>query len=244
MAFTFLTSIPLGLKKGDIEKELVASIIFFPIVGLILGLVLFFFSMFLLSFLSNGIVASILIIVLMVLTGGLHLDGLADLCDGLAAGGSRERILSVMKDSRIGAFGVMGLVTLLILKYSLFFEVLSRGWLKAFLVMGLISRWTMVLSAFLGPYARKEGTARPFVGRISRTQCWVTSLLTISLALIIMKGLGLILFFISILLSLSFTHYLRFRIGGVTGDTLGAVNEITEVVVLLLFVLLFPHISW
>jgi adenosylcobinamide-GDP ribazoletransferase len=186
--------------------------------------------------LTPGPLAAVLLVISILLTGGLHLDGLADLCDGLAAGGNRERILSVMKDSRIGAFGVMGLVIALLLKYSLFLEVIRQGGLRSFLIMGVLSRWAMVLAAFSGRYARDEGTARPFIGHIRWPWFIGSTAITVGFAWMSFKGLGLLALLSVVLFSWFFLYYLQLKIGGLTGDALGALNEAIEVLVLLLFV--------
>lgn len=225
------------------EEELVRSVIYFPIMGLLIGALLVFLAQLFLPVLAIGVLAACLIILLIVITGGLHLDGWADLWDGLAAGGSRERILSVMKDSRIGAFGVMGLVTVLLLKYSLFVEIMAKGWLQSFLIMGLLSRWVMVLGATLGPYAREDGTGRPFIGRVGWRRCLTTALITLVLSGWIMEGLGLFMFLIVGFLTVLFTLFLRKKIGGLTGDALGALNEMTEVMVLLIILMVNPFLE-
>jgi len=118
-------------------------------------------NQFLLLVFSPGPLAAILVLVLILVTGALHLDGLADLCDGLGAGRDPEHALVVMKDSHIGAFGAVSLISVLILKYSLFYEIITNGLFSAFLLMGVLSRWAMVQAAFFGRYARETGTARP-----------------------------------------------------------------------------------
>ncbi|MBS3921456.1 MAG: adenosylcobinamide-GDP ribazoletransferase, partial [Deltaproteobacteria bacterium] len=111
-AISFLTILPVGKSLSFGEKELARSMAFFPLVGLVIGLLLAL-GYYLLSFLlPKAIVLWLTIGFLVFLTRGLHLDGFADTIDGLASGGSREKILEVMRDSRIGAFGVIGLILL------------------------------------------------------------------------------------------------------------------------------------
>jgi adenosylcobinamide-GDP ribazoletransferase len=141
-----------------------------------------------------------------------------------------------MKDSRIGAFGVMGLVIALLLKYSLFLEVIRQGGLRSFLIMGVLSRWAMVLAAFSGRYARDEGTARPFIGHIRWPWFIGSTAITVGFAWMSFKGLGLLALLSVVLFSWFFLYYLQLKIGGLTGDALGALNEAIEVLVLLLFV--------
>lgn len=242
-AFSVLTILPLGRYAVASEEDLVRSVLFFPLVGLVIGIILMVMTQLLLPVLSPGPLAAAILLVLIILTGGLHLDGLADLCDGLAAGGDRERILSVMKDSHVGAFAVMGLVVVLIFKYSLFYEVITQGRLNAFLIMGVLSRWAMVVAAALGRYARKAGTARPFIGRIGWRQGIGATGIAMGLAGFILKGPGLLIGVVVFLSVLLFNRFLTLRIGGLTGDALGALNEITEVLVLFLIVATTPNME-
>jgi adenosylcobinamide-GDP ribazoletransferase len=127
----------------------------------------------------------------------------------------------------------MGLVIALLLKYSLFHEVIRQGWLRSFLIMGVLSRWAMVLAAFSGRYAREEGTARPFIGQIRWTWFIGSTAITVGSAWMIFKGPGLLALLPVFLFVLLFLHYLQLKIGGLTGDALGALNEVIEVLVLL-----------
>lgn len=235
-----LTIVPFGHSMIASERDLGRSVLFFPVVGLAIGAFLMGMAQLLGLILPPAPLAALLLLALAFITGGLHLDGLADLCDGLAAGGGRQRILSVMKDPRIGAFGVIGLGIVLILKYALFGEMIRRGSLTSFLLMGLLSRWAMVLAGFFGRYAREGGTAQPFIGQIGRPLCAGATVIAIAGAFLISKGIGLIaaLFvFFSVLL---FNRFLELRIGGWTGDALGALSEMVEIGVLLFIGVVYP----
>jgi adenosylcobinamide-GDP ribazoletransferase len=239
-ALSVLTALPLNRLTAISDDDLARSTLFFPVVGFMIGFLLMGVTQWLSPILSPEPLSAVLLVVSILLTGGLHLDGLADLCDGLAAGGGRERILAVMKDSRIGAFGVMGLVIVLLLKYSLFLEVIRHGWLRSFLIMGVLSRWAMVLAAFSGRYARDEGTARPFIGKIRRPWFIGSTAITVGFAWVIFKGPGLLTLLPVFLFVLLFLQYLKSKMGGLTGDALGALNEGVEVLVLLLIVITVP----
>lgn len=232
-AISVLTILPLKKNVAATEYDLARSTLYFPLVGLLLGFVLMAVTQALLSILPPGPLAALVLLLLIVITGGLHLDGLADLCDGLGVGGNREQILSVMKDSRIGAFGVMGLVIVLILKYTLFYEIIARGSLNAFLVMGILSRWGMVLAAFRGRYARVDGTGKPFIGKVSWKRAMGATGIAIGVSWVILQTPGLIAAFVVFLFVLLFNRQLEFRIGGLTGDGLGSLNELAEILVLL-----------
>lgn len=239
-AMSVLTALPLRRHTAVSDEDLARSTLFFPVVGFMIGFLLMAVTWWLSPILSPGPLAAVLLVMLILLTGGLHLDGLADLCDGLAAGGSRERVLSVMKDSHVGAFGVMGLVMGLLLKYSLFYEVIGQGRFKSFLLMGVLSRWAMVLAALFGRYARANGTAKPFIGRIGWKRGVGTVVIAIALSWLILKEVGLLALLLVFLSVLVFNRFLESRVGGLTGDALGALNEITEVLVLLFILTVTP----
>ncbi|MBI5198184.1 MAG: adenosylcobinamide-GDP ribazoletransferase [Nitrospirae bacterium] len=242
-AMSILTALPLNRRMAASDGDLARSTLFFPVVGFMIGFLLMGVTQWLAPILSPEPLAAVLLVVSILLTGGLHLDGLADLCDGLAAGGGRERILAVMKDSRIGAFGVMGLTMVLLLKYSLFLEVIRHEWLRSFLIMGVLSRWAMVLAAFWGRYARDEGTARPFIGQIRRSWFVGSTGMTLGFAWMIFKGPGLLAVLSVFLFVFLFLRYLELKMGGLTGDALGAINEMIEVLVLLLIAFAAPFLE-
>src|SRR6185369_2088474 len=118
VAFQFLTIVPLPFAVRCEQEDLGRSMSFFPLVGLALGALLAGADFLLAPLLPRGVADLVLIVLLSVVTGGLHLDGLSDVCDGLAARGSRQRFLEVMKDSRVGAVGALSLVLALGLKYQ------------------------------------------------------------------------------------------------------------------------------
>jgi len=241
-AVSVLTVFPVNRHSAS-STALASSAFYFPLVGFFVGFALAGAVGLLRPLLPPGPLAALAVVFQMVITGGFHLDGLADLCDGLAAGGDRARILSVMKDSRIGAFSVMGLVAILLLKYTLFYEVIARGSVQAFLIMGTVSRWAMMLAATLGRYAREEGTAKPFIGKIGWGQCAASSVLALLLVGAIGRIPGLLSFLIVFPTVLLLNRLLEAKIGGWTGDALGTLNEISEVLVLFLMVALSPSLE-
>ncbi|NOY83847.1 MAG: adenosylcobinamide-GDP ribazoletransferase, partial [Nitrospirae bacterium] len=167
-ALSTLTVLPVPRRFHQCdEKSLAASVVYFPVVGLFVGVLLVGLLYFLKAIFPPLVLAAVLLFVLVMLTGALHLDGVADLADGLGAGGAPERMLAVMKESQVGAFGVIALVLVLLLKFSLFFEIIDKGRWLDFVLMTLLSRWAMALAAFLGKYPRVAGTGLAFIGKIS-----------------------------------------------------------------------------
>jgi adenosylcobinamide-GDP ribazoletransferase len=180
-----------------------------------------------------------------VLTGGIHLDGLSDTADGVLGGWTRERRLEIMRDSRIGAFGVIALILVLLAKFGSL-TALCRGEDAAKVVAAMVAaaalaRYAMVLSAGLGPYARSgPGTGRNFIELIRPCHAAAATLFILAAfaaaayALPDLFGLETwpAMLALPIVAALSLTLYFRARLGGTTGDTLGAVGECVETLVL------------
>lgn len=231
IALTFLTRLPAPIPKDITQEEMGKSSAFFPLVGLILGGILVGFNWLISGFWEPFTVNALLLVLLIILTGGLHLDGLMDTCDGVFSGRKRERMLEIMKDSNVGAFGVLACVCALLLKLAFLVEVGGGQKWQALLIMPALGRWSMsfVLSVF--PYARKEGglgTAfSDFANAMSLV--WASITLVAASALI----LGWQTFWITIIPPAIGAYLIAWgmsrKLGGLTGDTYGAICELTEI---------------
>ncbi|MCX7826189.1 MAG: adenosylcobinamide-GDP ribazoletransferase [Verrucomicrobiae bacterium] len=231
IAFQFLTVLRVRVGGEVTPSDLRGSTYFYPFVGLALGGALALMCEALASLLPWQLLAALVVVGLAALTGGLHLDGLADTCDGFYAGRNREHVLHIMRDPRIGSMGVIGLVCVLGLKYIALLSVPGSRALWAVVAAPIVGRCAMVAACALAPYARQHGTGGAFVGQLGRGQPLVAvvmaavgcAMLGWPHAVIAFAGVG-------IWLGL-FVRYCRRRIGGLTGDTLGALNETTEMLV-------------
>lgn len=237
-ALRFLTRIPVG-EYPKSEKRLGKSMAYFPFVGLILGGILVLVNWGFSILLAPLVADALTIIALIILTGALHIDGLIDTIDGLSGGKTKEEILKIMKDSRVGAFGIVGVVSLIMLKLVLLHEMPLPIKREALLLFPVMGRWAMVVASSLSIYARRKGTGKAFVDYCGRKELVVASLITLIIVGGLLKILGLELFFFILALTLLLTRFISKRIGGMTGDTLGAVNEIMEVGALFILFLLF-----
>lgn len=238
-ALSFLTLLPVGRNAITEDKELARSMAFFPMVGLLIGL-FFCLGYYLLSLLfPKPLVLWLTIGVLAFLTRGLHLDGWADTVDGLASGGTREEILEVMRDSRIGAFGVIGLILLLGAKYLALDQISNPSVPSTFILMTVMGRNSMVLVCYRSPYARSgEGLGKPFSENL-RFREMVVSLLSAFGIVLLVAGVRGVLVFLGVgLMSLSYRFFFIKKLGGITGDILGAANELTELLSILFLVIL------
>jgi len=240
--FRFLTSIPVRRRREVSPEELGRSTAYFPVVGLIIGLVLAGLSWFLSLILPPAVVNALLIVALVLITGALHLDGFVDTCDGIAGHKSVEDRWRVMHDSRAGAFGIVGVVLLLLVKYVSLNSVPPVFMTATLLFMPVVSRWAMVYAIFVYPYARPSGLGIAFKRSTRWPQFTAATVITlvVAVALFPLFSLtGLLVMFGVWIVTVVFSLYLKCKFSGLTGDTYGAVNEVAEVMVLVLAVLAY-----
>ena len=235
-AWHFLTTIPLSRTHHEpTAPELAASMAWYSTVGLMLGGILALSDIVLNRVFAQEVVNILLIVLLVSLTRGLHQDGLADTLDGLAGGRTPVDRLSIMRDPRIGAMGATGLFLSLILRYAGLMALPQSIRFPALICMPALGRCAMVVLAWLVPYARTGGgLASPFLTHLSIVHVMGSTLV---LTVAIMVGLGvtatIVTMIVSCIILLSIQALCRVFFGGITGDTLGATNEIIEILFLL-----------
>ena len=242
-AISFLTILPVGQAHALEGKDLARSMAFFPLAGLLIGLLLLLGHYLFSFFLPKTLVLWFVIGLLVFLTRGLHLDGLADTMDGLASGGTKEKILEVMRDSRIGPFGVISLILLLGAKFHCLNQIPDPSLPCSFIVMSVLGRNAMVLVCYRSSYARREGLAKPFVEHLRIHEVAVSFFTALGITLLLMRLQGIVVFFGVGLFSLGCRFFFKRRLGGITGDILGATNEMSEVLCLVILIAvesLFP----
>jgi adenosylcobinamide-GDP ribazoletransferase len=233
-ALRFLTIIPSPFRRRVEAEELGRSLGYFPLVGLGLGLLLIGLDWLLGLVFPLALVNAILIVALVAVTGALHVDGLMDVCDGLAAGRTREQRLEIMRDSRVGSFGAVGAFSLLLLKYFALASVPGGLRVAALLLMPVLGRWAMVYTVRAFPYARPEGgMGGAFKRGASFWQLTLATLVALAVSLGVLYLWGLVVMGVMAIVVLGVGAFFKSRLGGLTGDTYGAINEIAEVVVLL-----------
>jgi adenosylcobinamide-GDP ribazoletransferase len=198
-------------------------------------------------------ISTFLLIILSVLvTRALHIDGLADTFDGLMGGHDHASRLAIMKDSRLGTAGALGIVFVLFLKYLCLNNLIESERIVALLVAPMLARWAQTLMVSNADYGREHGMGKAFVGHLRSSSLIATSAVAVGLSafvvvqldarsLIRMDVRSVILFFVLIcgvlLLTWLGKRYLVRKLGGVTGDAVGAMSELNEVLVLFLFVI-------
>ncbi|MBM4447453.1 MAG: adenosylcobinamide-GDP ribazoletransferase [Chloroflexi bacterium] len=234
-ALQFLTIFPTPLRHEVTAKTSGQSLPYFPLVGLILGTILLGLNYGLTFILPPSVVNALLIIALVILTGAHHLDGFIDTCDGIIAGKSKKERLAIMSDSKVGAFGIVGAILLLLLKYA---SLSSSPILPALLLMPTLSRWAMVSIIFTFPYAKRSGMGLAFKRGATWQKLTIATVLALIVAVALLKLWGLVLMAALWLIAFGIASCFRSRLGGLTGDTYGAINELAEVLVLLLLILI------
>ncbi len=229
-AVQFLTILRLPGRFSPGDDALHGAPPYFPVVGLLIGIVVAAIDRAFGYFVPVSVGSVLAVILLVAASGGLHIDGLADTADGLFSSRPREKMLEIMRDSRTGPMGVLAIVCVVSLKIALLssLNVLDRFW--TLLLIPTAGRAALVFVMALLPYARQEGLADVFQRRRSRT-----SLIWPFLLLLLVGGLGggfrgFVAATASFLFAWLFSLYLKKKIGGYTGDTLGAGCELTELV--------------
>ncbi|MFA5165502.1 MAG: adenosylcobinamide-GDP ribazoletransferase [Candidatus Omnitrophota bacterium] len=239
-ALQFLTIMPVRLKGGVSEKEMPSSAAWFPAVGLIVGILLAFAYDALSYIFPAPVVCAFVLTLSEVVTGGLHIDGFIDTMDGIASGADRKRMLEIMHEGRPGALGLAAVILLFLSKFSLLLS-LPKGTVEISLVaMSVISRASFVASAVFYPYAREgsEGLGKMFIGRIKRPASAIAAVTLLATVLFIFRTRALILIPAVAAVFIACNLYFKKKLGGVTGDTIGAVGEVLEVIVLAIAVVL------
>ena len=238
----FMTRIPIPIKVDYSEKKLGKSIKFFPLVGLIIGLILYCTNFLIATYLKNilyskTIIAVILIIVEIMTVGIIHIDGLGDTFDGLFSYAKKERMLEIMKDSRIGTNGAVVLILYFIAKIALIFEIIAIN-PKYLIIFPIIARLSTSTNAGLTDYARKSGMSNAIISENGIFEVIFSIILTNILVFFIIGSKGTITLFIALLFIIMFMLNVRKKIGGITGDTMGASLELTSILVLFLGIIL------
>ena len=240
-AVQFMTAIPIK-KNFNIKNEDFAYLVcFFPLTAIIVGIIsaLIFYAFYLLNLDLVGVIAYITAVC--IVTGGLHIDGAADFCDAFGAGKDKEKTLEILKDSRVGTFGVIAIVMVLAAKFAMILSLNADIITVIFVLIGMpvAGKIPMAFCGMLGSYPRQDGKAKHFIDLVSGKHTFIGIIICAAL-LFLMFGLFYALIWVGALLLLGFIMYKvsTKKIGGVTGDILGASNEFGEILFLLVFLIM------
>ncbi|MCQ8211602.1 adenosylcobinamide-GDP ribazoletransferase [Cetobacterium somerae] len=244
LLFKFMTRLPFPGGKTFDSKALGKGMKWFPIVGLVIGIINLAVAMVLETFIPSPILMAIILVTLdVIVTGGLHLDGLADTFDGIFSYRSKQKMLEIMKDSRVGTNGVLVLILYFIFKVAFLVETselfgINQGVIM--LIVPILARINSVVNCAFEPYARATGMGKTFVDNTDKMGLLI-SYVTVTA---ILYGIAqyFMLPFISLFIVLNiliicgflFGKLMTKKIGGITGDTLGALLELSSVLSLVL----------
>ncbi len=239
--FQFLTRVPINKNLNCDEKNFRDGIFAFVIVGGFLGIINYGILLLFKNILPSVVIAGFLVLIPIMLTGGMQMDGIGDTCDGFFAfkEGGKERRIEIMKDSNVGTFAVIGIIWDMGMKLVLLNElIVTHKYWGVFMYM-VLSRLGVMFSAKIAKRAKEQGTGNLYIEN--------STVKGITLALIITCGLAvlcgalvetvIIIPFVFFIVWI-FNRYCNKKIGGQTGDTLGASNEICELVALIVMVAL------
>jgi adenosylcobinamide-GDP ribazoletransferase len=231
VAFQFLTRIPLPSIAYE-DDSLSRSTKFFPLVGLVIGFGAVLLQKLLLFHLSRPLVALIVLIYLVMITGCLHEDGLADTADGFWGGRTRDQILAILKDSRIGSYGATALALSLLARYLLLASLPLKQFAAYVISSQVLCRWSALpLSYFLPPAREQDGQGARIARLTSLASLIFGSAFSLAVVAFALRWSAVAPTLIAILIVASSGRFYAKKIGGVTGDCFGATNQLTEIAV-------------
>lgn len=231
-----MTRIPININLKVERENFQKGVVYFPLVGLIVGAfeaAIFYISSRVVTF---NISIFITVISHVAITGAIHIDGLGDTIDGIFSGREKERILEIMKDSRVGTFGALGIIFLIVGKIITLSSINAIEIYKAIIIAPIISRTLITFLMYKRKYAReKEGMGDLFISVLEKKNFIIALIIGIILISTIGRIKGVTLLIICFFLTILFRNYIEKRIDGVTGDILGASVELNELLVFLIY---------
>lgn len=232
-ALQFLTSVPIKIKAFT-EARFAKSMMFFSVIGLLVALFLTGINSLFLFLGFNGIILNVILVVALILiTGGMHLDGLSDTFDAISSNKDKDKMLEIMRDSHCGVMGVLSIICVILLKISFLSSVSAQHKIGAIILMCVFSRWSLVFLISLFPYARAEGKGKIFSQGINPKIITIATFFSLICAIVVFKIVGFMIIVPAALTAYVFARLVVKKIGGITGDVLGATNELVEITVLL-----------
>jgi len=234
-AWQFLTIFPAPKNLGVSQKGIGASVASFPLVGFILGAILLGMDQLFNLFLPEaGILSStILMVSLVIFTGALHLDGLMDTFDGFAVRTTAEERLRIMADSHVGGFGVVAGIFAMLLKFAAFVSLPLALRPVALLLMPTLGRWSAAYALYAFPSAKTQGLGQAYRSDLNRFPTILATTIALAVAVGFLPFWGLAVVAFVALMTFCISKVFVARLGGLTGDTYGALIEIAEVSVLI-----------
>ncbi|MBK5242888.1 adenosylcobinamide-GDP ribazoletransferase [Clostridium sp.] len=233
----FFTRIPINMEIDIKDDDFAKGIVYFPIVGLLIAIVNVL-TYLLFAKVSTGLLPVVMAVLANVLiTGALHVDGLADTCDGIYSARKKERMLEIMKDSRLGTNGAVAILFDLILRITLLSSVSETNIIKVILITTIISKTMVAVLAYISP-KRKNGLGGLFVGKVSIKNILITLFICGMSSFLIFGYMALVIIGLNVVLMIIFRNYILKRLGVISGDILGAANEVSEIFILVVVIIM------
>lgn len=233
LAVQFLTRLPVPNRLATTEAELGRAAAFFPLVGVIVGGSTAGVYLLAARVVSPPVAILLALVFAAFITSGFHEDGLADTFDGLGGGWTKDRALEIMRDSRIGAYGALALIFLILGKFITLTELGSEHVWRWLIVAHVAARWTVLPLCKWLPYARPEGQGKLVAKQITSIALLIGSLTFLLTLLLFPWRTAIIALAMTIVVTFLSGLYYKRRLGGITGDCLGATNQITELLMYL-----------
>lgn len=231
----FFTRIPVNMSLPCTSKDFRDGSAMLPLIGFVIGSLQAILYILLSNIMPLGTTVLFTLLASIILTGGLHIDGLGDTCDGFFAFKGNDKIIEIMKDSRIGTYACVAIVFDILIKYSLLLSFRYNKAVIFIILLPVISRFLIVFLSYIGKNAKPNGTGNLFIGNMGIKTTIIALIFAIIIVIpIIGIKLAAIIFFAVIAFSLLFNIYCNSKIGGLTGDTLGACCEIAEILILII----------
>lgn len=232
-AFQFLTIFPTIIRRMFTSQEMGRAVAWFPLVGVVLGLLLYIVNDSARIIFPDSVSAALTLFAWVIFTRAFHLDGFMDTCDGLFGGFTPERRMEIMKDSRMGAFGVAGGILVLITQYSTIESSVNP--FAAFVLAATLGRWASPLVIYTFPYAREDGLGSEMKRNVGMKEVVIATLITGIVSWFVYGWLGFILMLGAAVIAFLIAFYAMRLLPGLTGDIYGTVTTIVEMLVLLFF---------
>lgn len=230
----FMTRIPINKSFSCEQENFRRGTVFMPVIGLLVGGIQWIVYKLCIMVLPVNVSVAIILLLGIIITGALHLDGLGDMSDGFFAFKGNDKIIEIMKDSRIGTYACATIVMDIILKYSLLCSIVPRF---SFIIIAapVIGRFSIVFIAFIGRTAKKTGTGNFFIGNIGKLQMFLALVVTIAILLCGMNPkYAAIMIPAALIMALLINVFCNKKIGGLTGDLFGADNEMVEILTMII----------
>jgi adenosylcobinamide-GDP ribazoletransferase len=233
LALSFLTILPVAIDSAN-DSDVAASMAWFPLVGLFIGLAFALEDRALGFLFGHAMRSAIIVLSMAVLSGAIHLDGLADTADALGAGHDRQRALEILRDSRIGAFGTIALFFALGLKVLSLAGLSGRPRLAALVLAPTLSRWALVAVSYKIDYLRSAGAGSAMLGRGVKRNLTIASIIAVLAMVPFLSRKVFLTYAIGVIATITMRSFYRRWLHGVTGDLIGACGEVVEVLAMVI----------